>query len=323
MTPGLPHSGSKSQSGADGRIDATAAPDAKGRWMNSRMKASLPAAIVLLGMAAWFSGCGGGEVPATDAPPAPEPPLTEEPAPEVAEAPARAVLAERLPYAEVGEQLVYGYFTFPEDMIEPLPAVVLIHDWWGLNDDVRELAKRLAGAGYIVLAVDLFGGETASAPSQARTLELAVAEDAEAAYENLAGAYRFLRDTADAPAVGVFGLGFGGGWSLNALIERPQSFSVCVIYYGQVTNDQELLAPVTAPLLGQFAADDRAIPVERVRDFEVALEALDKDYEIVVYENARRGFADSGAENYDPRLARTAWDRTLAFLDARLASTAE
>ena len=90
-----------------------------------------------------------------------------------------------MPYAEVEDELVYGYFVAPADMFEPLPAVIMIHEWWGLNDNVRAQADRLAAAGYIVFAVDLFGGKTATTPSAARELMLTVVEDPESADENL------------------------------------------------------------------------------------------------------------------------------------------
>ena len=88
--------------------------------------------------------------------------------------PERAVVAETLPYAEVNDELVYGYFVFPADMVEPLPALLVLHEWWGLNDGIRAMADRLAAEGYIVLAVDLFGGESAISPSDARALMLSV-----------------------------------------------------------------------------------------------------------------------------------------------------
>ncbi|MDH3276340.1 MAG: dienelactone hydrolase family protein, partial [Gammaproteobacteria bacterium] len=89
-------------------------------------------------------------------------------------APAQAVISEKLPYAELGDTLVYGYFVAPADMFEPLPAVIMIHEWWGLNDNIRAMADRLAGEGYIVLAVDLYGGKVAKNIAEARQFMLSV-----------------------------------------------------------------------------------------------------------------------------------------------------
>ena len=101
---------------------------------------------------------------------------TTEASPGAEIAPQKAVISERLPYGEVADELVYGHFVFPADMIEPLPAVIVIHEWWGLNDNVRAMADRLAAEGYIVLAVDLYGGDVATTPSQARSRMARVVE---------------------------------------------------------------------------------------------------------------------------------------------------
>ena len=93
--------------------------------------------------------------------------------------PAKPVISQTMAYTEYKDELVYGYFSAPADMFEPLPAVIMIHEWWGLNDNVRAMADRLAGEGYIVFAVDLFGGKTATTPAAARVLMLEAIEDVE------------------------------------------------------------------------------------------------------------------------------------------------
>ena len=241
-----------------------------------------------------------------------------EPGPGASIAPERAVVAETLPYAEVDDELVYGHFVFPSDMVEPLPALIVIHEWWGLNEGVRAMADRLAGEGYIVLAVDLFGRKTAGNPTEARALMLEVLENPEPANENLRQAYQFVDQTAGAPRVGVLGWCFGGGWALNAAMLLPKELDATVIYYGQVTADQEKLAAIDMPILGLFAENDRGIPVENVREFEEALEALDKNHEIIVYPDVGHAFANPSGNNYDAEAAQMAWEKTLSFLDGHL-----
>ncbi|MDA0705983.1 MAG: dienelactone hydrolase family protein [Proteobacteria bacterium] len=129
-------------------------------------------------------------------------------------APQRAVISERPPYAEVGDELVYGYFVFPSNMIEPLPAIIMIHEWWGLNDNIRAMADRLAAEGYIVLAVDLFGGDVATTVPEARRLMLNAIESPELANENIRAAYAFVDGVAGAPRIASLGWDFGGDWSL-------------------------------------------------------------------------------------------------------------
>ena len=91
-------------------------------------------------------------------------------------APQRPVVAETLPYAEVDDELVYGHFVFPADMVDPLPGVIVFHEWWGLNDEVRAMADRIAAEGYVVLAVDLFGGRSTRSPADARAIMVSVVE---------------------------------------------------------------------------------------------------------------------------------------------------
>ncbi len=247
---------------------------------------------------------------------------TAEPSPAAEVAPTRPVISDpELPYAEVGNELVYGYFSAPADVFEPLPALIVIHEWWGLNDNVRAMADRLAAEGYMVLAVDLYAGKTAETPAAARQLMLGVVEDPDSARENLRMAYDFL-NTAGAPKIGSLGWCFGGAWSLNAAQLLGDDLDAAVIYYGQVTDDEEQLAEVSAPILGLFAADDRGIKVESVNAFRDALERLEKPAEIHIYPGVGHAFANPTGRNYNAAAAQDAWTRTLEFL-GRYMSTSE
>lgn len=283
--------------------------------------ASLMASLLLASCGQGVDGSGGADPSAredVDAMSREHADDTGAPGPGASVEPGRAVVAETLPYAEVDDELVYGHFVFPSDMVEPLPALIVIHEWWGLNDGVRAMADRLAGEGYIVLAVDLFGGKTAQSPSDARTLMLEVLENPDPANENLRQAYQFVNETAGAPRIGVLGWCFGGAWALNAAMLLPEEIDATVIYYGQVTTDREALAPIDMPILGLFAEDDRGIPVDNVREFEESLKALGKNYEIVVYPDVGHAFANPSGNNYDRQAAEMAWEKTLAFLDYHL-----
>ena len=243
---------------------------------------------------------------------------TTEPSPAAEIAPARPVVSESLAYAEVGDELVYGHFVFPEDMVEPLPAVIVIHEWWGLNDNIRSVADRLAGEGYIVLAVDLFGGSTADTREQARQQMLQVVENPAEANDNLRQAFEFVSRTAGAPRIGSLGWCFGGAWSLNTAMLFPEDLDAAVIYYGQVTDDADKLRPISAPILGLFGAEDRGIPVDSVRRFEAALEQLRKNYTVHIYPDARHAFANPTGNAYNAAAAEDAWQKTLEFLSLHL-----
>ncbi|HSM30550.1 MAG TPA: dienelactone hydrolase family protein [Woeseiaceae bacterium] len=245
---------------------------------------------------------------------------TAEPSKAAQVEPQREVTAERLAYAEVDDELVYGHFAFPSDMIEPLPAVIMIHEWWGLNDNIRVMAERLAAEGYIVLAVDLFGGEVATTPGAARQLMLRAVENSDSLRSNLKQAYAFVTDTAGAPRVASLGWCFGGGWSLNTALLFPEELDAAVIYYGQVTDDEDRLAALEVPILGLFGSEDRGIKLESVRRFEETLERLGKDYEIQVYEGAGHAFANPSGNNFNAGYADDAWERTLEFLREHLAA---
>jgi len=244
---------------------------------------------------------------------------TPEPSPAAQIAPRRSVVSERLPYAEVNNELVYGHFVFPSDMVEPLPAIIVIHEWWGLNDNIRAMADRLAGEGYIVLAVDLFGGETATSTEKARLQMLRVVENPNRAAENIRQAVEFVNTTAGAPRIGSLGWCFGGGWSLNSAVLFPDQIDASVIYYGQVTDDEDRLHSIDSPILGLFGAEDKGITVESVQRFEGALERLRKSYEIHIYPGADHAFANPTGNAYNAEAAEDAWRRTLEFLNLHLA----
>jgi len=239
---------------------------------------------------------------------------TSDPNPAAQIAPRRPVVSERLPYAEVNDELVYGHFVFPSDMVEPLPAIIVIHEWMGLNDNVRAMADRLAGEGYIVLAVDLFNGSVADSTQQARQQMLAVVENPESATDNIRQAYDFVNTTAGAPRIGSLGWSFGGGWSLNTAMLFPDELDATVIYYGQVTDDEEKLRGINSPILGLFGAEDKGITVDAVQKFQAALERLRKNYDIHIYPGADHAFANPTGNAYNAEAADDAWKKTLEFL---------
>lgn len=240
------------------------------------------------------------------------------PSPAAEIAPARPVVSQTMAYTEHKDELVYGYFSAPADMFEPLPAVIMIHEWWGLNDNIRSMADRLAGEGYIVFAVDLYAGGVASTPDEARALMMQAVEDPDAANENIKAAYRFVSETAGAPRIGSLGWCFGGGWSLNTARLFPDTLDASVIYYGQITSDEDLLRPIETPILGLFAADDTGIKVASVEAFRDALERLRKNFEVHVYPGVGHAFANPTGRNYDAATAEDAWQRTLEFLNRHL-----
>src|SRR5574337_1464885 len=129
--------------------------------------------------------------------------------------PAQPIQHREVAYATVNGQPVHGYLAEPLHAQGALPAIIVIHEWWGLNDNIRSMADQLAGQGYAALAVDLYHGKSATTPAQAIALMKTVLADKAAAGSNLRQAYAFLHDSEHAPRVGVIGWCFGGGWSLQ------------------------------------------------------------------------------------------------------------
>jgi carboxymethylenebutenolidase len=229
------------------------------------------------------------------------------------------VATEEVEYATVDGRAITGYLAMPEGAEErpdaALPGLIVIHEWWGLNDNVETMARLFAHHGYVALAVDLYG-ERAESPERAR--ELMGEVDEAQAEENLRQAYRYLVEEHNAPRVGVVGWCFGGGWSLRTALALPEEIDATVVYYGRLIEDRDRLATLDMPILGIFGAEDQGIPVAGVRRFESTLEDLGKDVEIQVYEGAGHAFANPSGERYQPEAARDAWQRTLEFLESHL-----
>jgi carboxymethylenebutenolidase len=231
--------------------------------------------------------------------------------------PAQPVTAEEVTYGTVGGKPVRGYLARPKNAKGTLPGLLVIHEWWGLNDNVRAMTRRLAGEGYQALAVDLMGGAVAETPDAAMKQMEAVSKDRAAAEDNLRDAYAFLEQKG-AGKIGVIGWCFGGGWSLNTAMLLPDKIDAVVIYYGRVVADKEKLAPIQAPILGLFGGKDKGIPVEGVRAFEKSLKELNKNAVVHIYEDADHAFANASGGNFNAEAAKDAWQRTTAFLGKHL-----
>jgi len=239
-------------------------------------------------------------------------------------APAQEVTGEEVVYATVGGKPVRGYLARPDSSKKPskgpLPGLIVIHEWWGLNDNIRSMAKRLAGEGYTALAVDLYGGQHAETPDKAKELMGAVNQNSAAALDNLKQAYDFLATKEKAPKIGVIGWCFGGGWSLQTAILLPDTIKATVIYYGRPETDKAKLATLKMPILGLYGAKDQAFPVATVRELEKNLKDLGKDAEFHIYDDADHAFANPSGGNYNAKAADDAWKRTTAFLKKNLKS---
>ncbi len=225
-------------------------------------------------------------------------------------------VGETVRYATVDGSPVEGFLARPADWAPGGPALIVIHEWWGLNDNIRTMTRRLADEGFLSLAVDLYGGEGADTPERARELMQAVDEDT--AIDNLKQAFASLDETEQAGEIGALGWCFGGGWALNTALALPDELDATVMYYGRMVSDSERLATLEMPILGHFGEADQGIPLAQVRAFEQALAEVGAVATIHVYDGAGHAFANPSGRNYEAAAAELSWQRTVAFLNETL-----
>jgi carboxymethylenebutenolidase len=196
----------------------------------------------------------------------------------------------------------------------PFPALVVIHEWWGLNDWVKEQASKLAEQGYVTLAIDLYRGKVATTPDEAHEIMRGVPSDR--ANRDLLAASSYLRAQKNVnPAkVGVIGWCMGGGYALDLAIADPK-LKAAVINYGHLASDKATLEKIDAAILGIFGGQDRGIPPEAVKKFEADLKALGKPVEIKIFPDAGHAFENpNNKQGYRADDAKQAWELTTAFL---------
>lgn len=215
-----------------------------------------------------------------------------------------------------GAEEVRAFLAEPEGS-GPFPAMVVIHEWWGLNERIKEVAKEFASKGYVALAVDLYRGKATSNPDEAHELYRGLPKDRAVRDLKAAVAYLQGRPNVKKDKIGSIGWCMGGGYSLSLAVNSPE-LAACVIYYGRLMTDQEALKKVSAPIVGFFGEEDRGIPVESVKAFEKTMRELEKKVEVHIYPEAGHAFALSGSPSYREAAANDAWQRTWEFLAARL-----
>lgn len=206
-----------------------------------------------------------------------------------------------------------GYLVKPK-ISGNYPGIVMIHEWWGLNSNIRSMAETLASKGYIVLAVDLFNGKIAQTPEEAKQLVSSL--DNEEALNNLKSAVTYLKTHEAINKIGSLGWGFGGRESLQ--LSLNSNLDATVIYYGDITTNKENLPLIASPVLGIFASEDKSITASAIKEFDSSLEELGIDKEIYIYNGVSQEFANPSEANYAPKEAQDAWDKTLAFFDKYL-----
>ena len=215
-----------------------------------------------------------------------------------------------------GDTLTRGYLAVP-DGDGPFPALILIHEWNGLVDRVRQVADAFAEQGYVALAADLYQGRIGTNRDENMALVNETRGDMDRAIANLGRAQQFLRERADVTGkVGVMGWCFGGGIALSYAL-GGEHHDATAIFYGSLVEDPAVLARLDHPVYGTFAEMDQGIPPDQVERFAAALDSIGIDNDIHIYDAVNHGFwlrvDQDRAIREEP--ARNAWERLVGFLE--------
>ncbi len=250
------------------------------------------------------------------------PPVVEE---EESEAPAaetggeaeveEGLMAEMVDYEDADGEILMGYLARPETEA-PAPAIIVIQEWWGLNEHIKDIARRFAREGYVALAPDLYHGVVATEPDEARKLvmELDMAE----AVSEIQRGIDYLQGQAyvAGPQVGVVGFCMGGGLTLQTALAE-EDLGAGVAFYGRPLEPDQA-GNVKGPIMGHFGAEDGGIPVEEVQAMDEAFDAANIENEIYIYEGAPHAFFNETRDSYRPEAAEEAWARTLSWFNTHL-----
>jgi carboxymethylenebutenolidase len=226
---------------------------------------------------------------------------------------------------KVRDEQVQAYLVRPQ-RTAAMPGVVVIHEWWGLNDQIKRVTNRLAEEGFVAIAPDLYRGKLGTDAGLAHELMRGLNENY--AVDVVAGAVAHLRSieardrrgpapTSPRMAIGTLGFCMGGRISLATALSGAD-VQAAVMFYGSVETSKDALAPLQVPLLGIFGNEDRGIPLDQIRAFQAALKDAGKDATVLVYAGVGHAFFNDDRPSYDREAANDAWERTKAFFRTHL-----
>lgn len=215
-----------------------------------------------------------------------------------------------------------GYLVYPvpsnDTVSKKLPAVVMIHEWWGLNKNIKDMANLLAKQGFVVLAADLYKGQVANTTQRAMELVQEVRNNQSSSNNNLQSAVKYLSSLPEVDSSKIVSLGwcFGGGQSLQlALNSKEHPLAATILYYGTpLVTDKASLSKIKWPLLGIFGNKDQSIPLNEINQFKTSLNQSGVTNEVLIYDGVGHAFANPSGDNYAPKETEDAWEKTLSFL---------
>jgi carboxymethylenebutenolidase len=221
---------------------------------------------------------------------------------------------------QVDGRTISGYLAVPEHGSGP--GVVVLHAWWGLTEPFRQVCDRLAEAGFVALAPDLYRGKTTAAVEEAQALGEALDRDLERVLGDIAGAVQFLRQHDATHLAGgrgklaLVGFSLGGAYALDMSVRMSEEIAAVVTFYATYPGLDYRSA--SAAYLCHFAQDDPFEPAESVAEMEQALQAAGRPATCYTYPGTTHWFFEDNRPEYDAEAARLAWERTIQFLHERL-----
>ena len=221
-----------------------------------------------------------------------------------------------------GSDTVHGIVYTPAGK-GPFPGIIVIHEWWGLNDWVKEQASKLADQGYVTLAIDLYRGKVATTPNEAHEFMGGVPQDR--AKRDLQAAFNFVQSQSNVKKdrIGAIGWCMGGGYALQLAIDQPSLRADAINYgvydYASLAKNTEEIKKINASILGLFGAQDRGIPTNDLKAFVDAMAKQGKKADFSIYPDAGHAFENpNNKDGYRPKDAQSAWKRIVIFFSDTL-----
>ena len=206
---------------------------------------------------------------------------------------------------------ISGYLSEPEET--PTAVIIVIQEWWGLTEDIKEIADRYAAEGYLAFAPDLYHGEIAIEPDEARKLAMSMERDIAA--QEIDGAISWLRDEHNVSKAGCVGYCMGGGLTLAAAIRPSSGVDAVHVYYGGGMPSADQIATISVPVLGSYGSEDGGIPVEQVDMLRATLEDNNIPNDITVYQGAQHSFFNDTRPAYHEQAAMDSWVKSVNWFE--------
>ena len=206
---------------------------------------------------------------------------------------------------------ISGYLSEPEET--PTAGIIVIQEWWGLTEDIKEIADRYAAEGYLAFAPDLYHGEIAIEPDEARKLAMSMERDIAA--QEIDGAISWLRDEHNVSKAGCVGYCMGGGLTLAAAIRPSSGVDAVHVYYGGGMPSADQIATISVPVLGSYGSEDGGIPVEQVDMLRATHEDNNIPNDITVYQGAQHSFFNDTRPAYHEQAAMDSWVKSVNWFE--------